>query len=308
LFVLILKKVAWINMTVWAKNAADRDILIANSICKEKQSAEKAATAKWWRPYEILILPYLNGDINLVRIIQGITLEIKDYWGPTGWAFKDGKFQGIKRGSKVVCTKSNIGHVGYVQYVEGEDITFHILTLNNHFSGYWQTIQSDWGLTVLPDHAVISKQMTATEALRHLHQKHNPPAEEKVEEPTLALPEVTNLSWGVIKVKHSGETLSFKDAKLYPGQATAWDWGITGTHHNPGIQYEDIREILDSGVDHIILSKGQYGNLGITNGLTEQIAQENVAVHVAETEEAVELYESLRKQGVNVGIIIHSTC
>jgi len=112
----------------------------------------------------------------------------------------------------------------------------------------------------------------------------------------------------VIKVKHSGETRSFKDAKLYPGRATAWDWGITGTHHNPGIQYEDIREILDSGVDHIILSKGQYRKLGITSGLTEQIAQENVTVHVAQTEEAVELYESLRKQGVNVGIIIHSTC
>jgi len=102
--------------------------------------------------------------------------------------------------------------------------------------------------------------------------------------------------------------LSFKDAKLFPGRATAWYWSITGTHHNPVVQYEDIREILDTGVNHIILSKGQYGNLGITSGLTEQIAQENVTVHVAKTEEAVGIYESLRKQGVSVGIIIHSTC
>jgi hypothetical protein len=31
---------------------------------------------------------------------------------------------------------------------------------------------------------------------------------------------------------------TFKDAKLFPGGARAWDWRETGTGHVPGIQNE----------------------------------------------------------------------
>jgi len=295
-------------MNQWAKTADASDVARANLICIKKQTDEKAATASWYHHREGVLLPYLGNDKNVVDILLNITLAMEDWLGPLGWAFKDGMFHGITTGTKVVCTKSNIGHVGYVEELMESDIQFRISTMSQSFRGDYQTVQSEWGLTVLPDDADISKQMTASEALKYLHTEKTPVVEGKVETPVLSLPEVADLSWGLIKVKHSGENLSFKDAKLYPGRATAWDWSITGTHHNPGIQYEDIREILDAGVDHIILSRGQYGKLGITNGLTDQIEQENVTVHVAQTEDAVKLYERYRKQCFNVGIIIHSTC
>jgi hypothetical protein len=253
-------------------------------------------------------MPFFGGDKFLVDIVLELTLAMKDWLGPLGWTFKNGMFHGITKGTKVVCTKSNIGHLGYVHDLVGCDMQFRILTMNQTFEGTYDVVQSDWGLTVLPDEVDISKQMTASEALKYIHVEKRRVVEKKEEPVHLVLPEVTNLSWGVIKVKHSGETLTFKDAKLYPGKATAWDWGLTGTHHNPGIQYADIREILDSGVDNIVLSRGQYGKLGITNALLEQLEQEGITAHVAETKEAVSMYENFRKQGLNVGIIIHSTC
>jgi len=295
-------------MNQWAKTAYAKDVEQANLISKEKQTEEKAATAIWYDHRESILLPYLNGDKFLVRMLLDITKAMKEWMGSLGWTFKDGKFYGITKGAKVVCTKSNIGHVGYVLDLMESDIKFRITTLNTTYVGNWLTIESDWGLTILPDDVDISKQMTASEALKWLQTDKKTEVHKGAIEHVAALPEVTDLSWGVIKVKHSGDNLRFKDAKLYPGGATAWDWGLTGTHHNPGIQYADIQEILDSGVDQIILSRGQYGNLGVTNGLTEQIEGEDVIVHVAKTTEAVNMYENLRKQGVNVGIIIHSTC
>ena len=51
-------------------------------------------------------------------------------------------------------------------------------------------------------------------------------------------PRVTHLSWGHLEVE--GVDGSFKDAKLFPGGARAWDWNETGTNHEPGIQPADI--------------------------------------------------------------------
>lgn len=264
--------------------------------------------ASWYKERETVLLPYFNGDKYLVGVLMNILMAMKEWLGPLGWSYKDGVFLGISEGCKVVCTKSDIGHVGYVLQLQGPHIFFLIVTTNESHTESWISAQNNWGLAVLPDNTDISQQMTATEALKCLHREQKGVIETKVEEKNQSLPEVLNLGWGVITVKHSGGTLNFKDAKLYPGHATAWDWAQTGTHHNPGIQYADVREILDAGVDRIILSRGQYGKLGITNGLIDQIEQEDVAVDVAQTEEAVTMYERYRKQGVNVGIIIHSTC
>jgi len=296
------------SLNQWAKTAQASDVERANLILKKEQSEEEVVMASWYNERETILLPYFNGNQFLARVVLEITMAMKDWLGSLGWSFKDGVFLGIRKGTKVVCTKSNLGHVGYVEDLQGPNIWFRIVTMNESYAGSYEIVQADWGLTVLPDNADISKQMTASEALKYLQIEKKDVDEKKVEEANLSLPEVLNLSWGVIKVKHSGDTLTFKDAKLYPGHATAWDWGETGTHHNPGIQYADVREILNAGVDRIILTRGQYGNLGITNGLVDQIEQEDVAVDVAQTEEAVTMYERYRKQGVNVGIIIHSTC
>ena len=38
---------------------------------------------------------------------------------------------------------------------------------------------------------------------------------------------------------------SFRDAKLFPGGSRKWDWNETGTHHTPGIQPADVKELLE---------------------------------------------------------------
>ena len=60
---------------------------------------------------------------------------------------------------------------------------------------------------------------------------------------------ITHLSWGRMEITLDGQTLSFKDCKVWPGGAKEWDWSLTGTHHQPGIQLADIEEILAQGVE-----------------------------------------------------------
>ena len=75
---------------------------------------------------------------------------------------------------------------------------------------------------------------------------------------------ITDLSWGNMEVSIAGEKLHFKDCKVWPGGARAWDWGETGTHHSPGIQLVDIEEVLEKGAETIILTRGQFGRLDIS--------------------------------------------
>jgi hypothetical protein len=45
-------------------------------------------------------------------------------------------------------------------------------------------------------------------------------------------PRILDTGWGRIRIDGHG---TFKDAKLYPGGARAWDWNETGTRHKPGV-------------------------------------------------------------------------
>jgi hypothetical protein len=57
-------------------------------------------------------------------------------------------------------------------------------------------------------------------------------------------PLITHLSWGRLEVAGGRR---FKDAKLFPGGSREWDWSETGTDHVPGIQSEDVEELLEHG-------------------------------------------------------------
>lgn len=52
----------------------------------------------------------------------------------------------------------------------------------------------------------------------------------------MAAPTIESVSWGNIIVNHKGKNERFKDAKVGPAGATAWDWRVTNTAHIPGIQ------------------------------------------------------------------------
>jgi hypothetical protein len=118
-------------------------------------------------------------------------------------------------------------------------------------------------------------------------------------------PRVTHLSWGRLEVE--GEDGPFKDAKLYPGGARAWDWNETGTSHEPGIQPADVEELLERGATSVVLSKGFHERLGVSPETLRTLEDRGVAAHVRQTGEAISLYNELRETE-RVGALIHSTC
>jgi hypothetical protein len=118
-------------------------------------------------------------------------------------------------------------------------------------------------------------------------------------------PRVTHLSWGRLGVE-SVDGL-FKDAKLFPGGARAWDWNETGTKHEPGIQPSDVEELLERGATAVVLSRGFHERLGVTRDALRMLENRNVSAHVRQTEEAIRLYNELRETE-RVGALIHSTC
>jgi hypothetical protein len=117
-------------------------------------------------------------------------------------------------------------------------------------------------------------------------------------------PRILELSWGHIEVEDLGPG---KDVKCYPGGARAWDWGETGTRHVPGIQPADVEELLTRGAAVVVLSQGMDSKLHVDPATLEYLEQRSVTVHVAETREAVALYNKLAED-TPVGGLFHSTC
>lgn len=118
-------------------------------------------------------------------------------------------------------------------------------------------------------------------------------------------PVIQDFSWGSIVIEGGDEC---KDAKLWPGGARVWDWNETGTHHDPGVQPEDVKELIDNGAKVIILSRGQEGRLKIKEETKVFIEESGASYEVYETAEAVTRYNQLAKQNKLVGALIHSTC
>jgi hypothetical protein len=117
-------------------------------------------------------------------------------------------------------------------------------------------------------------------------------------------PRVMVLAWGKIEVEGAG---TFRDAKLFPGGAREWDWRETGTEHTPGIQPTDVRELLDHGATTIVLSLGMLKRLGICPETLELLKRQGVSVHALPTQDAVDLYNDLRKTEPVAGLF-HTTC
>jgi hypothetical protein len=98
-----------------------------------------------------------------------------------------------------------------------------------------------------------------------------------------------------------------KDFKLYPGGGRAWDWAETGTEHSPGIQPADVEELLAHGAATVVLSQGMNQRLQVPAATRHYLQRRSVAIHVAETREAVKIYNDLA-EGALVAGLFHSTC
>jgi hypothetical protein len=118
-------------------------------------------------------------------------------------------------------------------------------------------------------------------------------------------PQIDDVSWGSVRV--AGHETVFRDVKLFPGGARAWDWTETGTHHDPGIQPADVEEVLEHGPEVVILSQGFHERLQVMDATLERLEDAGVEVHVLPTGEAAERYNEISEKRP-VGALIHSTC
>jgi len=118
-------------------------------------------------------------------------------------------------------------------------------------------------------------------------------------------PRIDRVEWGHLTVRGVGVG---KDFKLWPGGARAWDWRETGTRHVPGIQPADVEELLDHGAETVILSRGMWRALQTQQATIELLSARGVDYRLAETSEAVALYNELADRGEPVGGLFHSTC
>jgi hypothetical protein len=119
---------------------------------------------------------------------------------------------------------------------------------------------------------------------------------------------VTNLAWGQMEVTAGGLISLFKDCKVWPGGAVAWNWNDTGTQHEPGIQPADLEEVLEKGVEVVILARGVFSRLGVCPETEKLLRDRGIEYHTEDTRAAVNLYNDLARQGRRVGGVFHSTC
>ena len=120
----------------------------------------------------------------------------------------------------------------------------------------------------------------------------------------LPSPRITDCSWGRVSIDGHG---AVKDAKLYPGGARAWDWGETGTRHDPGVQPADVAELVEHGATTVVLSTGVLRMLKVCPETLRQLEKQGVTVEILRTPEAVATYNRLAASEA-VGALIHSTC
>lgn len=126
--------------------------------------------------------------------------------------------------------------------------------------------------------------------------------------PTQQTSRITHVSWGRIQVAAGDRVLTFKDCKVWPGGAKAWDWRLTGTHHRPGTLPADVEEILAQGVEVVVLSRGMQRMLHTAPETEALLRERGIPYHIEETKRAVALFNDLVQQGLRVGGLFHSTC
>ena len=118
-------------------------------------------------------------------------------------------------------------------------------------------------------------------------------------------PRITHLSWGRMEVEGLG---TGRDFKLYPGGGRAWDWRETGTHHVPGIQPEDVRELVEHGAQVVVLSRGMELGLRTQAATLAWLEERGVETLVLETNAAAARYNELAAGPRPAAGLFHSTC
>jgi hypothetical protein len=118
-------------------------------------------------------------------------------------------------------------------------------------------------------------------------------------------PRIKDVSWGRLEIE--GKDEPYKDAKLFPGGSSEWNWRETGTNHEPGIQPADVQELLDHGARVVVLSRGMKECLQVPQETLQFLKERQIETHVLPTTEAVQLYNQLAEKQA-IGGLFHTTC
>ncbi len=94
------------------------------------------------------------------------------------------------------------------------------------------------------------------------------------------------------------------DIVITPSEVKSDWWRIEGHR----LQLADVRDFLCERVDDVVIGTGYSGLMRVDKEVVEEFERRGVRVHIANTREAVRLYNSLVKQGRRVMAFLHLTC
>ena len=112
-------------------------------------------------------------------------------------------------------------------------------------------------------------------------------------------PAITSYTFG--KMIINGETYTC-EVQIFP-DGNVKDWSPADPHY---ILPSDIKDLVNSGIDTIIIGTGDVGNAGVPEETHKFLKSRNITVHVLNTHKAMELFNSSNKD--KLGAVFHLNC
>ncbi|TKC46466.1 hypothetical protein EI555_004882 [Monodon monoceros] len=91
-------------------------------------------------------------------------------------------------------------------------------------------------------------------------------------------------------------------------RAGGWYTFSFHVQHSPGVQPADVEEVVEKGVQILVIGRGMSEALKVPPSTVEYLKKKGIDVRVLQTEMAVKEYNALVTQGIRVGGVFHSTC
>ncbi len=114
-------------------------------------------------------------------------------------------------------------------------------------------------------------------------------------------PRIEDYSFGRIVI--SGKTYT-SDVKIIMDQIVPNWWRKEGHYLYP----EDIEDILNSGVETLVVGTGAYGVMKIDPTVAEACARRGIRLEAYKTSQAVKRFNELAAEGKKVAGAFHLTC
>jgi len=116
---------------------------------------------------------------------------------------------------------------------------------------------------------------------------------------------ITDFSWGKIVLNDHRQ---YKDAKISYKSSINWDWSEYGTSHGTGINKKDTDWLIGEGCTCIILTTGVHDRISHNSETHMYLKQFGIEVREMNSTTAYSIFNNLIRNGVKVGILLHSTC